>query len=185
MPFSGIGFYEMLVIGVVILLVVGPQKLPEIARQAGKGMRMLRRASQELRDSLDVDEIKRTVYDEPMRELKRQAQEIVDVEPEPVEVRAPSTAGVESPGQDTRHPAQTDGADVLAANAPPVEPADAVGDHPAAPTPEAAPMAEAPDTAPAAPAPPPPAGPRATVARADPFAPAPAADGDDDGQPAT
>ncbi len=62
MPF-GIGFSEVLLILVVVLLVVGPQKLPEMARTLGKGMRALRRAGDDLRDAIQVDEIRRSVYE--------------------------------------------------------------------------------------------------------------------------
>ncbi|MCA9541301.1 MAG: twin-arginine translocase TatA/TatE family subunit, partial [Myxococcales bacterium] len=51
LPF-GIGFSEVLIILVVLLLVVGPGKLPDIARTLGKGVRAARRAGQELRDAI-------------------------------------------------------------------------------------------------------------------------------------
>jgi len=38
MPF-GIGIWEMLILLLVLLLVFGPKKLPEMGRQLGKGMR--------------------------------------------------------------------------------------------------------------------------------------------------
>jgi len=78
LPF-GIGFSEVLLILVVVLLVVGPQKLPEIARTLGKGVRMARRAGQELRDAIEVDEIRRSVYDNTVRPWQ-QAPDIEDAE---------------------------------------------------------------------------------------------------------
>jgi TatA/E family protein of Tat protein translocase len=48
----GIGMPELLVVLVVALLVLGPKKLPEIARSLGRGMAEFRRASNELRSSL-------------------------------------------------------------------------------------------------------------------------------------
>ncbi len=78
LPF-GIGFSEVLLILVVVLLVVGPQKLPEIARTLGKGVRMARRASQELRDAIEVDEIRQSVYDHTVRPWQ-QATDIEDAE---------------------------------------------------------------------------------------------------------
>jgi len=47
----GIGLPELLVILVVALLVVGPAKLPELARTLGRGLSEFRRASQDLRQS--------------------------------------------------------------------------------------------------------------------------------------
>ncbi len=47
MPF-GIGIWEMLILLVVLLLVFGPKRLPEMGRQIGKGMR-------EFKDSIGGD----------------------------------------------------------------------------------------------------------------------------------
>ncbi len=48
----GIGMPELLIILVVALLVLGPKKLPGIARSLGRGMAEFRRASTELRNTL-------------------------------------------------------------------------------------------------------------------------------------
>jgi TatA/E family protein of Tat protein translocase len=50
----GIGMPELLVILVVALLVLGPKRLPEVARSLGRGMAEFRRASSELRSSLTI-----------------------------------------------------------------------------------------------------------------------------------
>jgi sec-independent protein translocase protein TatA len=44
MGFVNIGPLELLVIGVIALLVLGPKRLPEAARALGKGMRELKEA---------------------------------------------------------------------------------------------------------------------------------------------
>jgi TatA/E family protein of Tat protein translocase len=51
----GIGAWEMLVIGVIALLIFGPKRLPELARSLGKGLAEFRRASSDLRRSIDLD----------------------------------------------------------------------------------------------------------------------------------
>jgi len=50
----GIGMPELLVILVVALLVLGPKKLPEIARSLGRGMAEFRRASNEFTRTLSA-----------------------------------------------------------------------------------------------------------------------------------
>lgn len=52
----GIGFTEILVILVVALIVIGPEKLPEIAKVLGKAYNEFKSATDEIRSS--VQEIK-------------------------------------------------------------------------------------------------------------------------------
>lgn len=58
-----LGFQEVVLIFAIILLVVGPTKLPAIARVIGKGVREFNRASQGLAEAVQspVEEIKREV----------------------------------------------------------------------------------------------------------------------------
>jgi sec-independent protein translocase protein TatA len=48
MGFSGIGIWEILLILIVALIVLGPSKVPEIARKLGQAIRAIRKASAEL-----------------------------------------------------------------------------------------------------------------------------------------
>jgi TatA/E family protein of Tat protein translocase len=48
----GIGIPELLVILGIALLVLGPKRLPEVARSLGRGMAEFRRASSDLRNTL-------------------------------------------------------------------------------------------------------------------------------------
>jgi len=52
----GIGLPELIIIMVIALIVIGPSKLPDLARALGKGMAEFRKATQEIKDSLDMDE---------------------------------------------------------------------------------------------------------------------------------
>ena len=53
----GIGMTELLVIFVIGLLVLGPKRLPELARSLGKGLAEFRRASMDMRtEFMDVAE---------------------------------------------------------------------------------------------------------------------------------
>ncbi|MBW1701392.1 MAG: twin-arginine translocase TatA/TatE family subunit, partial [Deltaproteobacteria bacterium] len=52
----GIGMPELIIILVIALIVIGPSKLPDLARALGKGMAEFKKATQEIKESLDVDE---------------------------------------------------------------------------------------------------------------------------------
>jgi TatA/E family protein of Tat protein translocase len=53
----GIGPLELVVILVVALLVFGPKRVPELARTLGRGLTEFRRASNDLRKTLALDEL--------------------------------------------------------------------------------------------------------------------------------
>ena len=63
----GIGMPELLVIAVIALLVVGPKKLPEIAKALGKGLSEFRKvtesATDTIKETLRTDEMKKDVND--------------------------------------------------------------------------------------------------------------------------
>jgi sec-independent protein translocase protein TatA len=67
----GIGFPELVVILVLALLVLGPQRLPELARALGRGLAELKRATQDLKDEMDAEvrkmdeEIQTRSHDQP------------------------------------------------------------------------------------------------------------------------
>jgi TatA/E family protein of Tat protein translocase len=52
----GIGFPELIIILVVALIVFGPKKLPELAKALGKGMAEFKKATHEIKESLDLNE---------------------------------------------------------------------------------------------------------------------------------
>ena len=52
----GIGMPELIVILIVALLVIGPKKLPDVARSLGRGLSEFRRASDELKNQIDLDD---------------------------------------------------------------------------------------------------------------------------------
>ena len=67
--FGSIGGTELLVIMVIALLIFGPRKLPELGKSIGKGLSEFKRASNDLRRSLE---------DEISAEERSQAQQIGD-----------------------------------------------------------------------------------------------------------
>lgn len=52
----GIGFPELIIILVVALIVVGPSKLPDLAKSLGKGLSEFRKATDEIKGSLHEHE---------------------------------------------------------------------------------------------------------------------------------
>jgi sec-independent protein translocase protein TatA len=53
----GIGMPELIVILVIALIVIGPQKLPDLARSLGKGLAEFRRATEDFKRNVE-DEAK-------------------------------------------------------------------------------------------------------------------------------
>jgi len=54
---------ELIVILIVALVIIGPKKLPDLARSLGKGLAEFRRATDDVKESLNVDGIRDEVHD--------------------------------------------------------------------------------------------------------------------------
>jgi len=74
---GNVGIPELIFIFIIALLVFGPRKLPELGRTLGKALAEFRRASADLRGTIEQE----------MRELERHAQEL---EAQASELQAPS-----------------------------------------------------------------------------------------------
>jgi sec-independent protein translocase protein TatA len=90
-----LGPAEILVVLVIALLVFGPNKMPEIARQVGKGMREFKRVQQHLKSELrdvvsefDAPSTTSTVDVDPVPMLPPKDDEVV-VAPDPAPTAAP------------------------------------------------------------------------------------------------
>jgi len=63
----GIGMPEMIVILAVALIVIGPKKLPDLAKSLGRALGEFRKATNELKASIaiddDLDDVKKTFTD--------------------------------------------------------------------------------------------------------------------------
>ena len=53
----GLGAGEILVIGVIALIFIGPKKLPELARGLGRGIREFQKAKDDLMDEVNAAEL--------------------------------------------------------------------------------------------------------------------------------
>jgi sec-independent protein translocase protein TatA len=51
----GIGMPEMIVILVIALIVIGPQKLPELAKSLGKGLAEFKRATEDFKQGVEAE----------------------------------------------------------------------------------------------------------------------------------
>jgi len=92
---------HLIIIFIVALVVFGPQKLPELARNLGKIMAEFRRATGDLRST----------FDEHMRELERESQAIElrkhELEVREAAVRLAQSAALAQPPEPTEAAPQT------------------------------------------------------------------------------
>lgn len=108
----GLSFSELIVIGVVALVAVGPQKLPGMLRTLGEWIRKARNLTNEVRAQTGIDEILRaeglhgglTEFKSLVRGLNRSVYEPLHTPPSPIQPPAP-LAGLEPepPASPTRH----------------------------------------------------------------------------------
>lgn len=68
----GIGFPELIIIMVVALIVVGPSKLPELAKSLGKAFNEFRRMADEVKETLDEEVLKEEEKKEDVTDLSRE-----------------------------------------------------------------------------------------------------------------
>jgi sec-independent protein translocase protein TatB len=61
-----LGFGEILLICVILIVVVGPERLPSMMKTVGKTIRTVRQASRDLQTSVGLDELLREDVLEPM-----------------------------------------------------------------------------------------------------------------------
>jgi sec-independent protein translocase protein TatA len=90
--FGSLGMPELVIIFVIALIVFGPRKLPELGKSLGKSLAEFKRASNELRNSLE-EEIR--VEEERERTVKP-APAPVAAAPEPAPVAATGVAAAQA-----------------------------------------------------------------------------------------
>jgi len=53
----GLGFQELLIMFVVALIVIGPKKLPDLARAIGRAVREFKQATEDIKQNFDITTI--------------------------------------------------------------------------------------------------------------------------------
>ena len=94
----GIGMPEMILILAVALIVIGPKKLPDLAKSLGKAMGEFKKATSDLKDSMQIDT--------ELKEVKSAFDDIAKDKPTPAPTASgeanahpPDEAAADSPAQ--------------------------------------------------------------------------------------
>lgn len=99
----GISFSELLLVGLVALLVLGPERLPGAARTAGLWVGRLKRSfnaiKQEVEREIGADEIRRQLHNEHILSLEQEARKIFT----PTQQEATPVQSVEPVAEQTIH----------------------------------------------------------------------------------
>jgi sec-independent protein translocase protein TatA len=74
----GIGMPELIVILVIALLVIGPQKLPDLARSLGKGLAEFRRATDDFKRNIEDNAREHEEKDQQAKQAKENQETGVD-----------------------------------------------------------------------------------------------------------
>ena len=136
----GIGFQEMLIILVVVLIFFGPKRLPDLAKSLGKGIAEFKKASEDVRKGIED-----AVKEESVAETTKPPEDLssygkapgsapapsVPAKPEPAPpTDVPPPAGGNPPDNAAMDPAPSTGAPAAAAG---VAPGTATGETPVPP----------------------------------------------------
>ena len=103
-----IAWSELLIVGVIALVVVGPKDLPKLMRMAGRWMAKARAMANEFRKSFDdmarqteLDELKREIdslrNERPLRSIEKALDSPIDVPPTADEAGAKGARGSGEP----------------------------------------------------------------------------------------
>jgi len=107
----GIGMPELLLILALALIVLGPKKLPDLARSLGRGLGEFKRATEEMKSSFNEGAGAAGTREEPRREGKSHIAEMETLISSSVEgtsvekeiLPASDASSGEAAGQDTSH----------------------------------------------------------------------------------
>ena len=94
--FGSIGMPELVIILVIALIIFGPRKLPELGRSLGKSIGEFKRASNELRHTLD-EEIRVEEQKEQKSKIEAEQTSAIDA----ATVMTPAPPATQSPDDET------------------------------------------------------------------------------------
>lgn len=98
MRLGPIGLPELLIILVVVLLIFGPRRLPEMAKGIGQSVREFRKGLRDMKKDLDVDE-------EPVAAAAPVSTAATPAAPATVAAAAPSQATSQAPASESENQA--------------------------------------------------------------------------------
>jgi len=105
----GISFSELLLVGLIALLVLGPERLPGAARTAGLWIGRIKRSFNSIKEEVEreigADEIRRQLHNERILELEREMQAVKnDILPPAPQASVPPPPVVEPSAQAPMEP---------------------------------------------------------------------------------
>jgi sec-independent protein translocase protein TatB len=104
-----VGFFELLLIGVVTLLVVGPERLPKVARTAGmwlgRGRRFVRSVKEDIDAEIKADELRQIIEKQKIENPLHEIIEDTRQDLEQIRTGTESAVKVESPKKAEAPPA--------------------------------------------------------------------------------
>ncbi|QHG66726.1 Sec-independent protein translocase protein TatB [Pseudomonas putida] len=91
-----IGFSELLLVSIVALLVLGPERLPVAARTLGRGLGQARRAIHGLRAQMEREIDMPNLDSAPLQRLEQEIRQGISLKAEPANDTLPATVARES-----------------------------------------------------------------------------------------
>ena len=103
----GIGMPELIIIMVIALVVIGPKKLPDLAKALGKGLAEFKKASQEIKHSFNLDDEIKTIKKDTIDTIHDFKDSLDSVDDDQEEESETTDEGIE-PDHDTDDDRATD-----------------------------------------------------------------------------
>jgi len=92
----GLSFGEVVIIAILALLLLGPERLPDAAKTLGKGLRDIKKATDDLKDQVEAE-----IYGQPQKPARPALVPPVPAQPVPGPAGPPPVATAENvPGLD-------------------------------------------------------------------------------------